>query len=111
MTSSQTSEMVALYMKPKFPLVSTRAESSSLNFFFLGSEGQKGIVSRDFLKNVSIKESPYAILSPDMPTSIHALQKVDPLAKRWRAALSTFGVIVHKKSSSFIYLCWGFWYF
>ncbi len=57
------------------------AESFSLNFVLLGSEGQKDIVFRDSLKNASIKESAYAIPSLEMQTSIHALQKVESLAK------------------------------
>ncbi len=81
MTSSQISEMAALYIMPKFQLVSSGSESSSWNFVFLGSERQKDIVSCDSLKNASIKESAYAIPSPEMQTTIHTLQKVDPLAK------------------------------
>ncbi len=73
MNSSQTSEMAALYIKPRFPLVSSWAESFSWNFVLLGSEGQKEIVSRGSLKNASIKKSAYAILSPEMQSSIHAL--------------------------------------
>ena len=83
MISSQRSKIAALLIEPKLPLVSSGAESSSWKFVFLGSEEQKEIVSRDFLKNTSIKESAYVNLLPEIQTFIHALQKIDPLAKRW----------------------------
>ena len=97
--------MVALYIKPQFPLMSFRTESSSENFVFLGSKRRKEIVSYDFLKDANIKESTYTILSSEMQTSIHALQKVDFLAKRWRAALSTSSVMIWK--APVLYTCDG----
>ncbi len=68
MTSSQASEVPALYINPKFSLVFFKAESFLVNF---NSEKQKKIVSRDFLKQVNIKESVYINLSPEMQSSIH----------------------------------------
>ncbi len=97
--------MVALYIKPQFLLMSFKTESSSGNFVFLGSKRRKEIVSYDFLKDANIEESTYTILSSEMQTSIHALQKVDFLAKRWRAALSTSSVMIWK--APVLYTCDG----